>query len=81
MCSDAIIATSKTALPTPINYLAPRPIPPNPKPSAVESEETPVVTMKNPPDKADVPKTSPTPTTTSPEVEAPNNRLEGSSKD
>ena len=81
MCSDATIATSKKALPTPINYLAPHPIPPSPKLSAVKSEETPVVTMNDPPDKADAPKTLPTPTTTSPEVKASNDRSEGSSED
>ena len=74
MCLDATIATY-------INYLAPRPIPPSPKPSAVDREETLTVTMNDPPDKADAPKTSPTPITTSHEVEAPSNRLDGSSED
>ena len=81
MCSDATIATSKTALSTTINYFAPHSIPPSPKPSAVETEETPTVTMNDPSDKADVPKTSLTPTTTSSEVEAPSDRSDGSSED
>ena len=81
MCLDATIATSRTALPTPINYPAPRPIAFSPKPSVVESEKIPAVTMNDQPEKVDAPESSPTPTTTSLEVEAPNDRLEGSSED
>ena len=81
MCLDATIATFKTAPSTPMKYLAPRPIPPSPKPSAVKNEETPTVTMNGPPDKADAPKALPTPTTTSSEVEAPSDRSDGSSED
>ena len=80
-CSDATIATSKTAPSTPIDYLTPRPKPPIPKPSTVETEQTPTVPMTDPTDKADAPKTSPTPTTTSSEEDTPNNRSEESSED
>ena len=77
MCSDVTIATSKTAPPTPINYLTPRPTPLIPKTSTVEIEQTPTVPITDPTDKEDAPTTSPTPTTTSSEVDAPSDRSEG----
>ena len=79
--SDATIATSKTSPSTPIDYLIPRPKPPIPTPSIIEIEQTPTVPMTDPTDKADAPRTSPTPTTTSLEEDAPNDRSEESSDD
>ena len=79
--SDATIATYRTAPSKPIDYLIPRPEPPILQTSTVETEKTPTVTITDPNDKADAPKTSPTPTTTSSKEDTPNNRLEESSED
>ena len=68
-CTDATIATSKTAPSTPINYFVPRPKPPILQPSTVK-KKTPTVTMPDPPDTEDSPTTSPIPATTTPEEDA-----------
>ena len=80
-CLDATIVTSKTAPLTPIDYLIPRPKPPIRQATIVETEVTPTVTMIDPNEKADAPKTSPTPTTKSSKEDTLSNRLEESSED
>mmetsp|Transcript_13319 Transcript_13319/g.13136 ORF Transcript_13319/g.13136 Transcript_13319/m.13136 type:complete len:304 (-) Transcript_13319:117-1028(-) len=86
---DTTITTSKTAPSTPINYLILRPKPPIFQTSKVKTE-TPTVTMSDPTDKADAPRTSPTPATTALEddattktsvEEASSNRSKGSRDD
>ena len=80
-CSEATITTSKTAPSAPIDYLIPRPKLPILQTSTVETEKTPTLTMTDTNDKADAPKTLPTPTTTSSKENTLNNRSEGSSED
>ena len=63
-CSDAIIATSKTAPSNPINYLVPRPTTLIPPPNTVE-KETPTVRMTDLTDEADASTISPTSAATS----------------
>ena len=77
--SAAAIVTSKTAPPTPIDYLTPRPTPLSPKTNTLESQPKPTVYMTDTTNKVDPPESSPTPTAT-PSIEvAPRDRLEGSS--
>ena len=78
---DASIATSKTAPLAPIDYLIPQPKPTTLQQSSVENETNPTVTLKDPNEKADSPKTLSISTTKCSEEDTLNNRSEKSSED